>query len=513
MRLSIVTSLVLSVWFLSGCTYFVHPILRDSDLTTDVDLSGSWALKSQDSDRHDWSKFSVQSIDGGANYRGALGNGTEFAARIGKLGDQRYLEFSIVGQPVGPPAGKPALLSSVPVIAIARFEASGDTLRVFPVGHNRAIPCFDKHDIPYRLIESGVKHYVLTADTPTLQNLLTDHSDQLFSDSAITFTRKPSGTSRVSHTESETRLADVDGGKSFDEWIAQAKQGRRLKDREDALQTLRNFGLRHDREKTLRAFTQLLSDKAPTVRSLAAAGLWKAGRPTDPKAAAQLVEIISRDLSEMKFPKKGGEVGGEFGGVMRAIAALEVIGETIHVPALKQVSENATVDSIIRQTAAKAVDQIERRSVTSTQDKKQADAIRKIEFLVGTWQSVEPTNASPATETRTIIVQPDGLSLTLTTESVVGKGRPVHVTFDLESQEYLLTHTNANGETRVFRAKLTADGKLTIPVPESTLFSGLNFIVEVNDGKWTESVTRPSQPDEALYQRTFARQQLTALDQ
>ncbi len=162
--------------------------------------------------------------------------------------------------------------------------------------------------------------------------------------------------------DSQQQNPEIYGGKTLDEWIGQAKQGRRLEDREDALQVLRNHGLRHDRDKTLRAFTELLSDKAPTVRSLAAVGLRKAGRPTDPKAAAKLVEIISQDLSGLKLPRKAGEVGGEFGGVMRAIGALEVIGETDHIPALKRVSENEKVDSIIRQSAAKAVGQIEKRA-------------------------------------------------------------------------------------------------------------------------------------------------------
>ena len=331
--------------FLSGCTYSVHPILRDSDLTTDVDLSGTWALKPQDSDRHDWCRFSMQSVDGGANYRGAFDNGKEFAARIGKLGDQRYFELSIVEHHTE----QPALLSSIPVYAIARFETAGDTLRVFPIGHNRAIPCFDKHNIPYRLIEPGVKHYVLTADTATLQKLLTDHSDELFSESGFTFARKPAGTRRTDATEGETESAEVAGGK--------------------------------------------------------------------------------------------------------------------------------------------------------------AEAIRKLEFLVGTWESVEQENAPAAPETRTIALQPDGLSLTVTTESVLGKGRPVRITFDLESQQYLLTHTNADGDTRVFNAKLTDDSKLKIPIPESVLFSGLDFIVSVNDGQWTETISQPSKPSETLYQRSFLRQQ------
>ena len=171
-----------------------------------------------------------------------------------------------------------------------------------------------------------------------------------------------------------SRIPKSTADKTLDEWIGHAKQWRKLEDREDALQVLRNHGLRHDRDKTLRAFTELLSDKAPTVRSLAAVGLRKAGRPTDPKAAAKLVEIISQDLSGLKLPRKAGEVGGEFGGVMRAIGALEVIGETNHIPALKRVSENEKVDSIMRQSAAKAVVQIEKRASEEPTEPVQAPA-------------------------------------------------------------------------------------------------------------------------------------------
>ena len=344
MRLINVASIVLSALLLTGCTYSVHPILRDSDLSTDVDLSGTWTLERQDSDRHDWCRFSMQSVDGGANYRGALDNGKEFAARIGKLGDQHYFEFSIVEHH----AEQPALLSSIPVYAIARFETADDTLRVFPLGYSRAIPLFDKHNIPYRLIERGVNHCVLTADTPTLQNFLIEHSDKLFSESAITFARKPAETSRLNVTGGATEIAKDSGGK--------------------------------------------------------------------------------------------------------------------------------------------------------------AEAIRKLDFLVGTWESVKQSSSPAAPETRTIAFHPDGLSLTVTTVSVLGKGRPVHITFDLESRQYLLTHTNANGESRVFNAKLADESKLKIPIPESVLFSGLDFIVTVNDGQWTETIGQPSQPKETFYQRSFVRQ-------
>lgn len=55
-------------------------------------------------------------------------------------------------------------------------------------------------------------------------------------------------------------------GKPLDEWISQAKDGPTLEDRHNALQVLRNDGLKHDRDRTLRAFTDALSDKEPTVQ-------------------------------------------------------------------------------------------------------------------------------------------------------------------------------------------------------------------------------------------------------
>ncbi|MDA1016185.1 MAG: hypothetical protein O3A00_17230 [Planctomycetota bacterium] len=163
--------------------------------------------------------------------------------------------------------------------------------------------------------------------------------------------------------QNKPKQAERFGGMTLDEWVAQAKQTRKLEDRHDALQILRNFGLRRDRDKTLRVFTELLSDKTPSVQSLSAVGLRKAGKPSAPKAAAKLVEIISKDLSGLKLPTgKVAEVDAEFGLAVRAIGALEVIGERVHVPALKRVSGNKKVNSIIRQVAAKAVRRIEKRA-------------------------------------------------------------------------------------------------------------------------------------------------------
>lgn len=144
----------------------------------------------------------------------------------------------------------------------------------------------------------------------------------------------------------------------------------------------------------------------------------------------------------------------------------------------------------------------------SPPDKEQATAIKRLQFLVGTWKSVDAPNRAPAApEIRTITVQPDGLSLTVTTESVAGKHGPVRITFEPKSGEYLLTSTTSDDDERIFHAKLIADGRLQIPLPQSSrLFSGMTFIVRVNDGKWTETLAPPSEPSEPFYRRSFVRQ-------
>lgn len=141
----------------------------------------------------------------------------------------------------------------------------------------------------------------------------------------------------------------------------------------------------------------------------------------------------------------------------------------------------------------------------------QSTAIKRLQFLVGTWKSVAETDQEEAaTEIRTIVAHPNGQSLTVTTETVLGKQRPVQVTFEPKSEKYVLTSKDADGEERRFQAELLADGKLQIALPQSTgLFSGMTFDVTVMNGQCTESVGLPSKPSEALYRRVFVRQDQT----
>ena len=137
----------------------------------------------------------------------------------------------------------------------------------------------------------------------------------------------------------------------------------------------------------------------------------------------------------------------------------------------------------------------------------QATAIKKLQFLIGTWKSVaQPDDADAVREIRTITVCPDGQSLSVTSESVLQKQRPVQITFEAGSGKYVFTSKTPEGDERIFYGVLTADGKLEIPIPpqSSGLFSGLTFIVTVNEGEWTETLGLPSK--ETFYRRSFVRQ-------
>ncbi len=47
MRTLTVLALLASTMVLTGCTCSVHPILNESDLTKDVDLTGTWELEAK----------------------------------------------------------------------------------------------------------------------------------------------------------------------------------------------------------------------------------------------------------------------------------------------------------------------------------------------------------------------------------------------------------------------------------------------------------------------------------
>ena len=189
----------------------------------------------------------------------------------------------------------------------------------------------------------------------------------------FTFSATAAGQAQPQSEKNKSPKKPLIRGKTIDAWIKQSKQGPTLEDRHNALQVLRNDGLTHHREKTLRVFTEALSTKVPTVQSLAAAGLRRAGRPTDPQAPRKLGEIVSKDLSTVK-PPLGGREAVNFGLVTRVLTALAEVGDEAEIPVLKRIAEDKRVNVILRQYASKAIRQIESRSDAPSSRTPPADA-------------------------------------------------------------------------------------------------------------------------------------------
>lgn len=155
-------------------------------------------------------------------------------------------------------------------------------------------------------------------------------------------------------------------GKSLDAWISQAKAAPKLDDRHTALQVLRNDGLQHNRERTLEAFVLGLSDNVPTVRSLSAAGLMKAGLPTHSNAGQSLVDAITKDLWPVKKPKKNtstkpGLPKDVSAMPIREIRALGIIGKPEQIQLLQKIKQDESLDQLLRKFAVDSIRQIEQR--------------------------------------------------------------------------------------------------------------------------------------------------------
>ena len=212
---------------------------------------------------------------------------------------------------------------------------------------------------PFTARTNGVVHARIETMSPE------SHRNRLLMLLALTFTAAILALPHVKAEEDKQQDTKLVRGKTLEAWIAQLDKSRTLEDRQNALQVLRNDGLRIDRERTLRAFSDALSDKSPSVRSLAAAGLLKAGRPTDPQALARLAEIISADLSTARPPESTSDKeDDDVGFPIREIRAVGEIGEEEHIAALRTITENQKVHLLLRQFADRAIRQIRKRAET-----------------------------------------------------------------------------------------------------------------------------------------------------
>ena len=178
----------------SGCTFSVHPILTKDDLTKDVDLSGTWE-RVVPPDAKSSLQPVVVSLDGydentsyDAEYKQTA---QEFELEVGKIGEQRYLQFTRFDLSLQDDA---PLLARLPVYGLARFEVQGDELHVFAVDDQAVRKLLKKNDIAFRDYHPTdmLEWCVISEDTTALQKLIREHGDDLFVTQPTVFRRVPS---------------------------------------------------------------------------------------------------------------------------------------------------------------------------------------------------------------------------------------------------------------------------------------------------------------------------------
>jgi hypothetical protein len=169
---------------LTGCTCSVHPILNESDLTKDVDLTGTWELEAKNP--RGKRTFSAEALSDKSEYDITF-DGKKFVARIGKIGEHRYVqlkkqELESQGTP---------LLTGIGVYGFARFEVSGDKLRIYAFDDRRAADNLKKHKVPFVVHQpsGGIEFHVLTADTAAVQKLISQAGDEIFTSKPMVYKR------------------------------------------------------------------------------------------------------------------------------------------------------------------------------------------------------------------------------------------------------------------------------------------------------------------------------------
>lgn len=178
--------LILFACLCSGCVYSVHPLLKDSDLTTDMDLSGTWkpiggqtigVTAPEDLKGY---TFTAQKYSAGCESDYDIEwNGKEFHGQIGKLGDNYYIQLKRTElTPEIPP-----LLHAVPVYAIAKLKVTEENkLEIFVIDELQAPLLLKEHKLEnIRYSPSDlVEFFVMTESTESMQSTFRQASEQIF---------------------------------------------------------------------------------------------------------------------------------------------------------------------------------------------------------------------------------------------------------------------------------------------------------------------------------------------
>lgn len=189
MRLLQFAAMCIVVSFQAGCIYSVHPLLHESDLKKDFDLSGEWELQVKNPNKkRGATKLTLEGFAHGATseYNFTWGD-QEFAAQVGKVGDDYYVQVrKLELTPEAPP-----LLTAVPVYSIAKIKFADGKLEVFKIDETRAVPFMKEIKVPFLHYEpsNGIEFFVLTGTTESLQDLVRKSGEKLFAKTPMIFTR------------------------------------------------------------------------------------------------------------------------------------------------------------------------------------------------------------------------------------------------------------------------------------------------------------------------------------
>lgn len=192
MRLLHLAMLIVLMSVHTGCVYSVHPILHESDLKNDFDLSGEWEFQVKDPKQNESPKLTLEGFSKGtASEYDVSWSDKDFVAQIGKIGEDYYVQVQKLElTPEAPP-----LLTALPVYAIAKIKVTDDKLEVFKIDETRAVPFMRKNKVPFLRYNPSdmVEFFVLTETPESLQDLIRKSDGELFSKTPMTFlrTRKP----------------------------------------------------------------------------------------------------------------------------------------------------------------------------------------------------------------------------------------------------------------------------------------------------------------------------------
>ena len=190
------------VLMISGCSSSVHPLLTDTNFVNKLDLNGTWTQTGLTETKLRIPRFTCVAFDDKSGYEVTLhpdhkGNPIpdrgkkmplEYEMRIGKLGNNYYLQLSRSKQI----SGGPSFFEGVVNYTWAKVSLEDNVLKIYPVDDQVLEEMLPKSGLAHLMHKPSdfARNIVITESTAKLQAFLVKHQATLFSKTALTFSRK-----------------------------------------------------------------------------------------------------------------------------------------------------------------------------------------------------------------------------------------------------------------------------------------------------------------------------------